>query len=73
MKKTYIFAIIASLALLFGCSVHGSGGEGTFTEKKVSPAGTQLATKGVRFRLRPKLPVLLFCVQHQATKNGLRL
>ena len=45
MKKTYIFAIIASLALLFGCSVHGSGGEGTFTEKKVSPAGTQLATK----------------------------
>ena len=30
----YIFAIIASLALLFGCSVHGSGGEGTFTEKK---------------------------------------
>lgn len=49
MKKTYLFALLAGLVLLFGCSIHGSGPgsgtEGTFKEKKVSPTGTQHATK----------------------------
>ena len=43
MKKSFLLAILASLAIFFGCS-NGSGSSSSYKEKNITPGGTEEAT-----------------------------